>query len=356
MGPNVEHIANRLLEWGAGQRRDLPWRSERDPYRVWVAVVMLQQTRRQTVAAYYRRFLARFPTVGDLARADVGQVLKVWEGLGYYARARHLHAAARRVVAEHGGQLPSDAAALRALPGIGDYTAGAILSLAFGADVPALDGNAYRVLCRLFAVEDDPRRAGTRRRLWALAEGLLPRGQAGPFNVALMDLGATVCVPRAPRCHLCPVAAFCAARRRGLEGELPVRPPRRELPHYDVTAGVIWRDGRVLIAQRPAEGMLGGLWEFPGGKCEDGETLPDCLRREIREELGIEIAVGAPLTVVRHAYSHFRITLHAFTCRHLSGEPRALGCAAWRWVRPDELHDFAFPVTDQRIIAVLNIQ
>jgi len=351
--PLRQQIQDRLLTWSHAHRRDLPWRGERDPYRVWVSEVMLQQTQVETVIPYYYRFLARFPTLRSLAEADLDGVLKVWEGLGYYARARNLHQAARRVMDRHGGQLPADRDALLALPGIGPYTAGAILSLAFGQDAAVLDGNVRRVLSRLFAIGDDPRSAATRRRLWNLAEALLLPGQAGPFNEALMDLGATVCTPRAPRCGECPLNEGCQGYQGGDPERYPARVQRRPLPHYDVAAGIIWRGDQLLISKRHTDDLLGGLWELPGGTREIGETLEECLVREIREELGIEVAVGVLMMSVRHAYTHFRVTIHVFHCHYLSGQPQALGCADWRWVWPDELGDFALPAADRRIIAAL---
>ena len=274
--------------------------------------------------------------------------------MGYYARARHLHAAARQVMADYAGRLPASYAALRRLPGLGDYTAGALASIAFGERVPAVDGNVKRVLARLFAISRPVSGSATARRLRAIAAELTPPDRPGDFNQALMELGATLCLPAAPRCLLCPVQAECAGLAQGIQESLPVKSPRRTLPHYDVTAAVIRRDdGRLLIAQRKPEAMLGGLWEFPGGKCQPGEALPDCLRREIREELGVEIEVGRQLTTIRHGYTHFRISLHVFECRHLRGEPQALDCADWRWVGPDRLADFAFPVTDQKIIQII---
>ncbi len=346
-------LAHRLLAWHESQPpRRYPWRAEpRTPYRVWVAEVMLQQTRTETAGPYYTRFLARFPTVENLAAATLDDVLKAWAGLGYYARACHLYRAAQQIVAA--GGFPATYAGWRALPGVGDYIAGAVLSLAYGQDVPAVDGNGRRVLARLRAVEDDITRAAAHRKLRVVAAELLPPGQAGAFNEALMDLGATVCTPRAPRCHECPWSSDCLARAQGRVESLPVRAPRRPGPHYDVTAAVIQRDGRLLIAQRHAGDMLGGLWEFPGGTCQPGESLPDCLRRELREELDIEVRVGAPVATIPHTYTHLRITLHAFWCTLLAGEPRPIGCADVRWVRPDELDAYAFPVTDQRIIAAL---
>jgi len=345
---------NKLLRWAEKHLRDLPWRIEpRDPYRVWISEMMLQQTQVATVIPYFRRFTERFPTVQALAAAPLDDVLKLWEGLGYYARARNLHHAARKVVAEFDGRLPDTVEELCKLPGIGRYTAGAIASIAFGRDEPVVDGNVKRVLCRVYAIRGDARRPAIQKKLWALAATNLPKGKAGRWNEAMMELGATVCLPRSPRCDKCPLARVCRARELGIQEKLPTKATPKRSPHYDVTAAVIRKRGRVLIAQRPVGGMLGGLWEFPGGKRERGEWLEECLRREIKEELGVEIEVGQPVTQVKHAYTHFRITLHAFECRLVNGRPRAIQVADWRWVRFDELDDFAFAVTDRKIIQAL---
>jgi A/G-specific adenine glycosylase len=349
----LDPIRARLLAWYAQNRRDLPWRGQTDPYRIWLAEVMLQQTQVVTVIPYYHRFLERFPTLADLAAASLDEVLKAWQGLGYYARARHLHQAATEIVEKYGGNLPHSYTQLRTLPGFGNYTAGAVAAIAFGQPVPAIDGNVKRVLARLFALPGDLRRGPVARQLRDLTAALVDPAHPGDWTQAVMELGATVCLPQTPQCPLCPLNDLCRARQQGLARDLPFRPTKKPLPHYDVTAAIIQQNGQVLIAQRPPKGMLGGLWEFPGGKREAGESLPDCLRREIREELGVEIAVDEPLVTVRHSYTHFRITLHAFTCRLLSGRPQALGVADWRWVRPDELDTFAFPRTDLQIIAAL---
>jgi A/G-specific adenine glycosylase len=349
-------IVERLLAWFACHARDLPWRRNRTAYRVWVAEVMLQQTRVETVTSYYERFLARFPTVRALADASLEEILRLWEGLGYYARARNLHSAAQRVVAAHGGQLPSTFEGLLDLPGVGRYIAGAVASIGFGQDVVAVDGNARRVLCRLFEIREDVTRSGVQRQLEKLAAVLLPSGRAGAFNEAMMELGATVCTPRAPRCDRCPLDELCLAFAQGEPEELPVRRPRRRIPHYDVAAAVTVRvDGRVLVAQRNADDMLGGLWEFPGGRREDGETFPDCLAREMCEELDVEVEVGDLLIVVKHAYTHFRITLYAFHCRLVAGEPRCLDCAAFRWVSPSELDALPMSVVDRKVAQVVQL-
>jgi len=351
---DIQTFRRGLLTWYQEHKRSFSWRDSGDPYRVWVSEIMLQQTRVAQMEAHFTRFIERFPTVRDLAAAAEDEVLKVWEGLGYYARARNLHQAARRIVEKHGGHIPDTYEALLDLPGIGTYTAAAVSSIAFDRDHPVLDGNVTRVLCRILGIEDDPRRTAVKARLIAAGEKLLAPGQAGDFNQGMMELGARMCTPQRPRCGSCPLEALCRARNE-LEdpAALPTKTPKKRKPHYQVTAGLIWKEGKLLIARRPSEGMLGGLWEFPGGKQEPGETLQECLVREIREELDIAIEVGARLVSVDHAYTHFSITLHAFEARHLRGTPRAIGCADWRWITPEELDDFAFPRTDRRIIEYL---
>jgi len=235
------------------------------------------------------------------------------------------------------------------LPGIGRYTAGAIASIAFGLDEPALDGNIRRVYARLFNVDIPARSPEGEKRLWSLAAEHLPPGRAGDFNQALMDLGATVCTPRNPSCLLCPLNEICEARRLGVQEERPILTTRAPIPHYTVTAAVLHRNGSVLIARRPSRGLLGGLWEFPGGKLELGETLPQGLAREIREELGAEIEVGQPVGVYQHAFTHFRITLHAFHCQLIAGEPQPLEASELRWVPPAGLKQFPMGKVDRQI-------
>jgi len=355
-------LRERLLAWYDVEARDLPWRRADDPYAILVSEFMLQQTRVETVLSYYGRFLDRFPTIEDLAAASIDDVLKGWEGLGYYRRAHNLHRAARIVERDRGGRIPTTAEELRSLPGVGPYTAAAIASIAFGLDEPVLDGNVVRVLARLYRVEGDPAKATTRRKLRRTAEGLLPRSEASRFNQALMDLGARICLPRSPRCHECPVAGQCAAHHTGQEVLYPQKPARRAVPRVDVVGGIVW-DGeplapgaRHLIAKRKADDMLGGLWEFPGGRVEEGETREEALVRELREELAIDIEVIAPFVQIDHAYTHFRITLYTYHCRHIGGDPRAIDCADWAWIRPDELDNYAFPTADRRILEALTTQ
>jgi A/G-specific adenine glycosylase len=352
--PTTRTVVRPLLRWFDRQARDLPWRRTRDPYAIWVSEIMLQQTQVETVKPYYERFLRRFPTIQRLAQARLDTVLKSWEGLGYYGRARNLHAAARQVKARCGGRLPDTKNALLMLPGIGAYTAGAIASIAFGRREPAVDGNVTRVLCRVFRLRTDPQQGVVRKEIWRLAEGLLPARRAGDFNQAMMELGSEVCLPRAPRCADCPLCRVCQARQHSEETALPVRRDRKAIPSYTVAVGVIYdRRGRILIDKRKPHGLLGGLWEFPGGKTEPGESLEAALRREVAEELGIRIRILRPLTVVDHAYSHFRVRLHAFECRHVTGTPRCIACADVKWVSPTSLKRYAFPTANRKVLQAL---
>ena len=289
-----------------------------------------------------------------MMQAPRADVLKLWEGLGYYARAVRAQETARFLVRTAGGEFPRTLEGLRALPGIGPYTAAAVGSLALGLDAAVVDGNVIRVLARVMLCADDVRRPAARARFQAWADALLPRGRAGAFNESLMELGATVCTPRRPVCPVCPLRLVCQARREGRMESYPVKAAAAKVPHKQVGAGlVVNRRGELLIAQRHEKTMLGGLWEFPGGKQEPGETMPACIQRELREELGVEVGVGDHFVTVRHAFSHFTMDLHAHWARLRRGRPRPVDCAACRWVRPAELPKFAFGRADLKIIEAL---
>ena len=340
-----------LLAWFERRRRELPWRETDDPYRIWLSEVMLQQTRVDQALPYYERFVAAFPSVEALAAADLDDVLLRWEGLGYYARARHLHRAARMVVEDFGGRVPDTYDAIRRLPGVGPYTAAAVLSIAYGRLHAVLDGNVARVLARVFRVDDDVKATLTRRHLQALADDLLAPDQPGRFNEALMEVGAVVCTPSAPDCGRCPLREGCGALASGDPEAYPVSRRRPPVPHHDVAVGLVFDDeGRVLIQRRPEDGLLGGLWEFPGGKREPDEPLEETCRRELHEELGIEVSVQRLFHRLDHAYTHFKITLHAFTCRLERGTPESTSGRPIRWVGVDGLEDYAFPRANRRLI------
>jgi len=336
-----------LLAWFAETGRDLPWRRTADPYPIWISEVMLQQTRVETALPYYERFLERFPNVGSLAAATEEEVLRIWEGLGYYSRARHLHQAAVQVMAQFGGRIPESQDRLQELPGIGRYTAGAIAAIAFGQDALALDGNLKRVLARLFDVHLDPRSSEGERELERRAAGILPRGKASEFNQGLMDLGALICRPRAPECSICPLARHCLARRRGTQGKLPVREARRVLPDRLAVAAVWQENGKVLVRRNPPQGLLAGLWGFPGGLLAEGEDERVGLQRMIAQQLDIQIRVGDPLPRLKHSYSHLRVTLQPYLCRPVGRTLRER--AGSRWVRVRELRQLPMGRLDRRL-------
>ncbi|MFH1080605.1 MAG: A/G-specific adenine glycosylase [Pseudomonadota bacterium] len=349
-------ISKTLLAWYDRCQRILPWRKHPDPYRVWISEIMLQQTQVDIVIPYYHRFLKRFPDVAALAEAPLDDVLKAWENLGYYARARNLRQTALILVKKFNGKLPDTWEAIITLPGIGNYTAGAILSIAFGKAVPAVDGNVRRVLSRLYAVREPVNQRETQKRLHALAASLIPKTAPGSFNQALMDLGAMICVPKSPACADCPLRIQCKARQFGLQDLLPMPEKKPATPHERVTAAVIFnRQGQVMIVRRPARGLLASLWKFPGSIVKEKELLEEGLTRTVREELGIRIRAGKPLASVNHAYTHFRITLTAFRCFRRSGRPRALACQEWRWASPDDLENLTFSKADRAVISIMKL-
>jgi len=349
----IRRTRRKVLRHFDRHRRDLPWRRTRDPYAIWVSEVMLQQTRVETVRERYTPFLKRFPDIGTLARAREQSVLRAWEGLGYYRRARNLHAAAKRLHGEGRTALPDRVEALRDLPGFGPYTAAAVGSIAFGCPAAVVDGNVLRVLARFTNERGDVTRAATRRRIDEVATALLAPRRPGDWNQAVMELGATVCTPRRLRCDVCPLRTDCVGLVAGDAKVLPMKPPRKPTPHYDIAAGLLWRGGRLLIARRPTDGLLGGLWEFPGGKRREGESLEKACLREVEEETGLKATCAEPFMAIDHAYTHFRITLHLFHCEAGPGVPRALHCEEPRFVALEDLGRYPFPRANRRALDVL---
>jgi len=351
-----------LAWWQHNGRQSIPWKLKQDgslpapcepldPYAIWVAEVMLQQTQLQVVLPYWQRWMAAFPSVDALAAAEEHDVLLLWQGLGYYYRARRLLAGARQMQ-EQASPWPKDLERWLALPGISRSTAGSILSSAFNQPFAILDGNVKRVLARLIACERPPSRE--LKRFWALSEALLDPARPRDFNQALMDLGATVCTPRNPSCGQCPWQVQCAAYAAGDPAAFPVTDAPRQLPFQVIGVGVVRNAaGQVLIDQRLNEGLLGGLWEFPGGKQEPGEPIESTIVRELQEELAIEAEVGEELITLEHAYSHKRLRFVVHLCRWISGEPQPLASQQVRWVEPSELGDYPFPAANARIIAAL---
>ena len=342
-------IARRLLAWYATNARDLPWRRSRDPYRVWVSEIMLQQTVVATVIPYFERFLARFPTVTALAGAPEEEVLRQWEGLGYYRRARQLHRAAGVVCAEHAGQFPCDAESVRALPGIGRYTAGAILSIAFDQPQPILEANTIRLLARLTAFAGDTHSTAGQRLLWETAEQLLPRREAGRFNQALMELGSQVCMPREPRCDVCPLAALCPTRRWQLADRIPAQRPRPQIEAVREAAVVVWRGEKVLIVRRQPGERWAGLWDFPRFALlpEAAAQLDGQLVSGVKDRAGIRIRPGELLTTIRHSVTRFRISLECYEAVYVAKAGRGAALAETRWVDPHKLSEVPLSTSAQ---------
>jgi A/G-specific adenine glycosylase len=346
----ADRIAQQLAAWYGRSRRDLAFRRTRDPYAIWVSEVMLQQTQVSSMLPYYERWMQRFPDVHTLASAPEETVLATWQGLGYYSRARRLQAAARAVVERHGGKLPSSREDLTRLPGIGDYSAGAIASIAFGQRVPVVDGNVVRVLCRYFGLKGDPTRAPLKARLWQLAEELVPARAPGDFNQALMELGATLCTPRSPRCTECPWRAGCTARRQGLSEMLPELPKRREPTLVRAVAAVVKRKQGLLLCRLAADApRWAGLWVLPTVELGARETPEHGVARAVRELAGASVEVGRRLTTLTHTITRFRITLEAYECRIERG--RLSAGAAWR--QPAELAELALPAPHRKLLAKL---
>jgi A/G-specific adenine glycosylase len=343
-------LTERLLNWFQAQQRELPWRAGRDPYAIWVSEVMLQQTQVQTVLPYYRRWLGAFPTVEHLAQATEAEVMAHWQGLGYYSRARNLHRGAQSVVA-NGGEMPTDVAGLRELPGVGAYTAGAIASIALGQDEPAIDGNIERVLTRLFTLEGDPKREPLRSALWSLARRLLPAGRAGAFNQALMELGATCCTPKRPLCDRCPVRQDCRAAAEGEPTRFPQNAPRAKLTDVQTVAAVARRQDRVLLAELLSEApRWGGLWVFPFAELCSGETEPETAERAVRDFTGLQARATDKLHELTHHITRYRIRLQL---RHVlvgAARARARGtCKNVAWVPLADLERLAMPAPHRKL-------
>jgi A/G-specific adenine glycosylase len=342
-------IAWALLDWYEKGRRDLPWRRTRDPYAVWVSEMMLQQTQVKTVLDYYERWMRRFPTVDALARAKEADVLHAWQGLGYYSRARNLWRGARAVLEDHGGRVPSDVDTLRSLPGIGPYSAGAIASIAHGVRTPLVDGNVVRVLCRLFGLRGDPTRAPLKSDLWELAASLVPGEAPGDFNQGLMELGATVCTPRAPACDRCPLRAPCTANRDGMALELPESPKRAATVPVARAAAIVTSGGRVLVVQVPEDAARwAGMWQFPNTDVDHGETAEAAARRAVREAVALDPGRGTPALTVRHSVTRYRITLDAFDYQTKKPVGRKRD-ATFAWKTPSDLDALAMPAAHRRI-------
>ena len=353
MPARPKRIQGPLLGWFRQAARDLPWRRTRDPYAVWLSEVILQQTRVDQGLPYYERFIQTFPTVHALAAAEESDVLKLWEGLGYYSRARNLHRAAKQIVDEYGGAFPETASELTKLPGVGPYTAGAVASIAFGERVPVVDGNVKRVLARLYAIEESIDSGPVSARLWELARTLVSKRHPGDFNQALMELGARVCTPKQPDCPRCPLRRQCDAYAAGIASDLPVRRARKAVPHKELAVAAMRRNGRYLIVRRPPNGLLGGLWEFPNGPMEPGEDPARALERIAASLAGVGVKPGKLVASVNHAYSHLKVTMTVYLCDAADGEVMLREHTAAEWVHPGAFKQYAFPKAHHKFLPLL---
>jgi A/G-specific adenine glycosylase len=344
----MDKFARRALSWYSKHARTLPWRNHPDPYAIWVSEMMLQQTQVATVIPYFERWMKKFPNITRLAKADEKNILSMWEGLGYYTRARNLLITSRIIVSEYGGIIPSNIEELKSLPGIGRYTAAAIASMAFGADEAALDGNIKRVLSRVFNFITPVNSSSGERGLWETASLHLPKGRAGDYNQALMDLGATICLPKNPLCTKCPFRDFCEAQKKGLQGVLPVTTKKQMVPTRVKAAAVVKRNGKVLLRQRPINGLLGGMWEFPSSEVDAEPELS--LKLAIKSDYQLKVSLVSPFTIVHHVYTHFKLTEHVFLCtlKMLHQLPKQ-----FQWIPLSQLKDYPMGKVDRRIAAKL---
>ncbi len=336
-----------LLRWYRARRRKLPWRGTKDPYRVWVSEIMLQQTTVQAVIPYYKRWMTLFPDVRSLARAPLRKILKAWQGLGYYRRAQNLRAAAKIIMENHGGRLPEDRDAISKLPGVGPYTAAAVLSIAYRKPYPVVDVNVRRLMMRVLAIRGEPISKHDAAILGFLS-AVISQRNPGAFNQALMELGARICKPRNPHCPRCPVQSHCSAYRKGLQEVIPRSRKTERAKKVEAVVAVVEREGRYLIRKRPEQGLLGGLWEFPGGKRKPRESRLAALRRELTEEVGVPSHDEKFLAKVRHAYTTFEVDLYAYRCR-LEGDPDPRR-GPIKWVTSKGLRYYPFPSGSAKII------
>ena len=338
--PTKIAIQQDLNRWYLQNRRDLPWRRTQNPYAIWISEVMLQQTQVKTMLPYYARFMEQFPTVSALADADLQMVLKAWQGLGYYSRARNLHRTAQIVVTRMDGRFPQGWESIRRLPGIGDYIAAAVLSIAFGAPYAVVDGNVKRVMARLLLIDEPANRVAGHKVFRTAAQQLLDVQNAGDHNQAMMELGALVCTPRRPRCCRCPLVTHCRAVKKNLTDRFPYRLKKARTPEHRVVVGAIAKNGNLLVVQRQTHGLLGGLWEFPNARLTSGQDPAKACAAAVRMATGLSVDVTEHIANIRHAYTHFKIHMHVYRCRWQSGVVQLNGPQAFRWVTPEKLADY----------------
>ncbi len=336
-----------LLQWYDANDRSFPWRSTSNPYEVWLSEIMLQQTRVKTVIPFYNRWVAKFPSIKSVAEANLGSLLKMWEGLGYYARVRNFHSACIVVMNRFAGRVPDNYQDFQTLPGVGPYIAGAVMSIAYNFPVPAVDGNAYRVVSRIKSINLPFN--SCKNDLVEFLSNHISLYRPGDFNQAIMDVGRELCTPKNPSCGICPIQKHCCAFVYNSVDKYPFRAKRKKKPHHLVAVGVVWKGNKILISKRKENGLLGGLWEFPGGKIQSGEDAKKCVIRKVSEKLGVCVCPGKLLKQINHTYSHFSITLDAYHCDYISGSPGALPRDKWQWIFPQQIADLPFSKANHKL-------
>ncbi|MCF8067450.1 MAG: A/G-specific adenine glycosylase [Desulfobacterales bacterium] len=342
-----------LINWYNNNLRKLPWRDTDNPYYIWVSEVMLQQTQVNTVIPYYQRFITLFPDIKTLAKSRRQSVLKAWEGMGYYARARNLHKAAQQVVSELNGSVPDDPEQFHTLPGVGDYIMAAVQSIAFKQPLAVVDGNVKRVIARLFEDDTPVNKPGSHKSFQIIADSLLDHKYPDIFNQAMMELGAIICKIKNPDCRYCPVIKFCSSYKHKTTNTFPKRIKSQIVPEIHTAVAVIHKKGRILITKRKQDGLLGGLWEFPGGKIEKSETPDTACIREIREEINLDIEIISHMAHVKHAYTHFKLKMDVYKCRYLSGRVRLNGPVDFCWIKPNETDLYPFPKANHKFMHLI---
>ena len=347
-------VTKRLLSWYDSHDRRMPWRGETDPYKIWISEIMLQQTQVTTVRDYYLRWIKRFPTIQSVSSSSMDKVLKYWEGLGYYSRARNFHASCQ-ILDNQGSTVPKGMEEFQKLKGVGPYIAAAVQSIAFNMPVGVVDGNVNRVVSRFYAYKDTPSK--NKKKINEFMSLVINKKRPGDINQAMMDLGRYVCKPSSPLCDECPLSKGCKALELGIQSDLPIKVKREQKPHYDVAVGIIWNKSKLLITKRKAEGLLGGLWEFPGGKIEKNETVKSAIKREIKEELSIKIKPETLIHQVDHHYSHFSVTINAIQCQYNGDKIKLNGPTNFKWIHTSQLDSYAFPKASIKLFtAIENLQ
>lgn len=347
----LDEESKNLINWFNKSKRDLPWRKNRTPYRVWISELMLQQTRVNQVIPYYNKWMKNFPSLTKLSSASEQDILKLWEGLGYYSRARNIHKSSQIIKDKYQNKFPKNPSEIELLPGIGSYTKAAICSLAYNLDYAVLDGNVIRVLSRFFLYDKDILKNSSKKHLQEIIDSSLPEGKAGEFNEAMMELGSQICTPKSPKCNICPIENKCLAKKTNQQSQYPIKNIKKNIPHIIVGAAVIIDSkNRILVSQRSNKKMLGGLWEFPGGKKELNETIEQCIIREIKEEVGLKIEIKNFLTCINHSYSHFSMEMHTYYAKIINGFPKGLEGQKIKWLKKNRLRELPYSIADLKVI------